>query len=99
MSNQNECIQIISGYADDLLTLGHGIEALEKELEKIKEWNIINCMTINKDKSGIMFLELGNKNNIDPQYKKLYLDNFPIIFKYKYLGVIIDNNFNLNYNT
>ena len=45
--------------------MGYGIETLEKELQKIKEWNLNNLMTINKDKSGIMFLELGNKNNIN----------------------------------
>ena len=57
-------------------------------------------MTINKEKSGIMFLEVyGNKNKIAKKYCHLKLDNYPIINNYKYLGVILDNNLNLNYNT
>ena len=56
-------------------------------------------MDINKDKSGIMFLELGNYNKINKKYKNLDIEKLPIINKYKYLGITIDNNLNLNYNT
>ena len=56
-------------------------------------------MTINKKKSGIIFLELGKSNRINKKYKKLNIDKYPIINKYKYLGTIIDNNMNLKANT
>ena len=56
-------------------------------------------MVINKKKSGIIFLELGKSNRINKKYKKLNIDNYPIINKYKYLGTIIDNNMNLKANT
>ena len=56
-------------------------------------------MTINKKKSGIMFLEIGTTNKIHKKYLKLNIDNFPIINKYKYLGTYIDNNLNLKENT
>ena len=56
-------------------------------------------MKTNKDKSGIIFLETGNCNHINKKYKKINLDNFPIINQYKYLGTIIDNNMNLKANT
>ena len=36
-------------------------------------------MTINKKKSGIIFLELGKSNKINKKYKKLNIDNYPII--------------------
>ena len=42
-----------------------------------------------------MFLELGNYNKINKKYKKLNIDNYPIINKYKYLEKILDNNMNL----
>ena len=56
-------------------------------------------MEINKGKSGIMFLEEKNKNNIEKKYKKLNIEKYPILNKYKYLGVILDNNMNLKFNT
>ena len=56
-------------------------------------------MEINKGKSGIMFLEEKNNNNIDKKYKKLNIENYPILNKYKYLGVLLDNNMNLKFNT
>ena len=56
-------------------------------------------MKINKRKSGIMFLEFGKSNRINKKYKKLKIDNYPIINKYKYLGTLIDNNMNLKANT
>ena len=57
-------------------------------------------MTINKKKSGIIFLEdAGNHNNIMKKYKNLKIDNYPILNQYKYLGIIIDNNLNFNFKT
>ena len=57
-------------------------------------------MIINKKKSGIIFLEeAGNKNRINKKYKNLNIDKYPILNQYKYLGIIIDNNLNFNYNT
>lgn len=57
-------------------------------------------MVINKKKSGIIFLEETGKNNkITKKYKKLNIDKYPILNQYKYLGIIIDNNLNFNFNT
>ena len=56
-------------------------------------------MTVNKKKSGIIFLELGTTNKIKKKYKMLDLNNYPVINKYKYLGTYIDNNMNLKENT
>ena len=47
----------------------------------------------------MMFLEEKNNNNIDKKYKKLNIENYPILNKYKYLGVLLDNNMNLKFNT
>ena len=52
-------------------------------------------MDINKRKSGIMFLEIGNYNKINKKYRKLDIEKFPILNKYKYLGKVLDNNLNL----
>ena len=46
-----------------------------------------------------MFLENNTKNKISRKYINLDFDKFPIINKYKYLGIWIDNNFNLDENT
>lgn len=56
-------------------------------------------MAINKKKLGIIFLEIGKNNRINKKYRKLNIDNYPIINKYKYLGTMIDNNLNLKANT
>lgn len=56
-------------------------------------------MEINKGKSGIMFLEDKNCNKIEKKYKQLNLEGYPIIHRYKYLGVVLDNNMNLKFNT
>ena len=46
-----------------------------------------------------MFLEFSKQNRINKKYKKLNIENYPIINKYKYLGTMIDNNLNLKANT
>ena len=46
-----------------------------------------------------MFLENKLHNKINKKYHKLNLDGYPVLEKYKYLGVYIDNNFNLDVNT
>ena len=56
-------------------------------------------MEINKKKSGIIFLEDKNNNKINKKYKKLDLNGYPILNKYKYLGIYLDNNMNLKVNT
>ena len=56
-------------------------------------------MKLNKKKSGIMFLENKIKNTINQKYRILDLNQIPVLNKYKYLGVWLDNCFNLNENT
>ena len=63
------------------------------------DWCQDNGMAINKKKSGIIFLEFSKQNRINKKYKKLNIENYPIINKYKYLGTMIDNNLNLKANT
>ena len=45
-----------SKYADDILTIGWGIEVLRQETIDQNVWNDENEMVINKKKSGIIFL-------------------------------------------
>ena len=56
-------------------------------------------MQINKEKSGIIFLEDHNSNKINKKYNPQDYSQIPILNKYKYLGVYIDNNMNLKENT
>ena len=86
-------------YADDFLIAGWGINQIHVEIKNTEDWCEENDMKINKKKSGIIFLEIGKSNRINKKYKKLKIDNYPIIDKYKYLGTIIDNNMNLKANT
>ena len=65
-------------YADDVVTLGWGISTLQEEMERQKNWNEDNDMRLNKNKSGVMFLEEKNNNKIDKKYKKLNLQGFPL---------------------
>ena len=84
---------------DDILTIGWGINQLRLEINNNDTWNHENEMAINKKKLGIIFLEIGKNNRINKKYRKLNIDNYPIINKYKYLGTMIDNNLNLKANT
>ena len=46
-----------------------------------------------------MFLEDKMNNKISKKYKRINIKGYPILNKYKYLGVFLDNNMNLKENT
>ena len=56
-------------------------------------------MKLNKGKSGVIFLENTRNNKISKKYLDLDLQGFPLLNEYKYLGIWLDNNLNLNKNT
>ena len=56
-------------------------------------------MKLNKGKSGVIFLENTRNNKISKKYQDLDLQGFPLLNEYKYLGIWLDNNLNLNKNT
>ena len=56
-------------------------------------------MKLNKGKSGVIFLENSRNNKISKKYRDLDLQGFPLLNEYKYLGIWLDNNLNLNKNT
>ena len=54
----------------------------------IDGWTKLNGINVNKKKSGIMIL----KNKIETNDK---IDGYPIINKYKYLGIMINDKMNI----
>ena len=61
----------VFAYADDLAITGKGRKGAEEAIEAVEEWTRSNRMTINKKKSGIIFIRKErrakkskkNKNN------------------------------------
>jgi len=76
-------------YADDMVFVIEGLDNLYQIIEKIDKWSFENSMIINHSKSGIFILNAKRKNNMELDNIKKY----PIVYKYKYLGVTFTNNF------
>ena len=74
----------VLAYADDLCVLCEGINQLSNVLKIIDNWTKLNGINVNKKKSGIMILKNKIENNDN-------IDGYPIINKYKYLGIIIND--------
>ena len=78
------------GYADDLLILVTNLNQLRLVIQIIRTWCEENNLKINSKKSGIVeFLpRVGSRDH----YLKVgsYFDGFPVVDKYKYLGLWID---------
>ena len=67
--------------------MGFGIRKLKRAIKEVEEWAIKNKMTINRKKSGIIF----HKKRASTEKKKTELyKQFPIVRKYQYLGIMID---------
>jgi len=84
-------------HADDLVFYTHGIDpskivdSLSNTLTKLNSWCVKNKLVINKVKTQFMFFHKSQdtKFGIVPDVK---LDGKPIqrVFKFRYLGVIVD---------
>ena len=74
----------VLAYADDLCVLCEGINQLSNVLKIIDNWTKLNGINVNKKKSGIMILKNKIENNDN-------IDGYPIINKYKYLGIMIND--------
>ena len=67
--------------------MGFGIRKLNRTIKAVEEWAEKNKMTINRKKSGIIF----HKKRASTEKKKTeYYKQYPIVRKYKYLGIMID---------
>ena len=81
----NENAYEVLSYADDLAIIVEGRSSLNNILDK---WSIENGIKINKLKSGIMLIK-GTENDE-------YIRDYPVIKKYKYLGMLINNKLGIN---
>ena len=54
-------------------------------------------MTINKNKSGIMYIKLKDNKYMQKVYTDQKIKGYPIVDKYKFLGITIAPNFELKY--
>ena len=84
---------IAFAYADDLVIIGFCKMRLLEAIEEVELWAMLNILTINKLKSGIIIHKfLGKACNTD----KGFMRGYPYKNEYKYLGVTIDRNLTLN---
>ncbi len=84
----NENSYEILAYADDLCILCEGINQLLNVFKKIEKWSELNGIMVNKKKSGIMIIK-GNEDRNE-------IEGYPVIKRYKYLGITIDDKMKIN---
>ena len=83
----NENAYEVLAYADDLSIIVEGRSSLDNIFNILDKWSLNNGIKINKLKNGIMFIK-GNENDE-------YINGYPVIKEYKYLGIVIDNKLNI----
>ena len=82
----------IFAYADDIAVCVYSIGELNRAIKIIEEWSNKTRIPINLRKSGILNIRKSNKTSkivLGSEYM-----NYPIVEKYKYLGVWIDEKLN-----
>jgi hypothetical protein len=93
-------------YADDVAIVCKNLNQVNKSIEIIEEWSEENKIYLNKSKSGILIIKKSSKdvidlnktiianinNDGDNMNNTLIYKGIPIVIKYKYLGVTLDNN-------
>ena len=80
-------------FADDLITFFCNIPDITSKIQILNEWSDKYKLKINNSKSGILFKTAKGHNWGMMNQQKF--SNFPIVLSYKYLGIMLDRNFNL----
>ena len=90
--NREFNMEDLFAYADDIAVCVYSIGELSRAIKIIEEWSNKARIPINLRKSGILNIRKTNKTS------KIVLGstymNYPIVEKYKYLGVWIDEKLN-----
>jgi hypothetical protein len=81
--------------ADDAVILASTAKMLRKELRRVTVWADTNLMEFGIAKCGIMGFGPGAKNILDVERASFFLQEkcVPVVEKYKYLGVTINDTF------
>ena len=80
-------------YADDVVILAENETALQCMIDKCWEWCMQWQLKLNTDKTRVV--HFGKKSSPRTRFEfKYYLDPLLVVEKYKYLGVILDENLN-----
>jgi len=82
-----ECFEVLA-YADDIAVISIGEAQLERAFDILDEWARANSMVVNKLKSGI--IRIGKKPNKNGES----IRGYPVVEKYRYLGVWINMDVN-----
>ena len=77
-------------FADDLIVLVEGKDCLLQVMSIIEQWALESGIKINKDKSALMQLKVGNRT---PEPLEKQIRGFTMVKHYKFLGVLISNTF------
>jgi len=79
------------GYADDMLILATSMSQLRTVISIVRLWCVENNLKVNESKSGILeFVPRMGKNNFYLEVGSKF-EGFPVVDKYKYLGLWIDS--------
>ena len=78
-------------FADDTVFICRDLEELYCLIKVIRKWSSENEIEINEKKSGILIV---NDDGTDPNF----IEKFPVLSEYKYLGVILNNKLDPRYN-
>ena len=74
----------VLAYADDTVFVCDSKESLLRTMGLLEEWCVKNKIAVNKKKSGIIIV---NDDGEDPSY----IEEYPVVPEYKYLGIMIDS--------
>ena len=82
-------------YADDLAIHAFDQSKLIDAISIVEQWVEKNKMKINKKKSGIIVHKKRHRKN--KKDVKEDVEGFPIVERYKYLGIWLDSSMNYEY--
>ena len=95
---KQENSRITLAYVDDIISSGESKKNIDSTINNFQNWAQHNRKQINKNKSGLMMIN-HKSNQITKWQKKTKTQGFPIVNKYKYLGIYLDNSMNMKYQT
>ena len=79
-------------FADDIVLIAENEDMLQKMLDVVYEYSKKYRFCFNRDKSNVMIFG-GQKKNVRRNFFRLGENELQIVNNYKYLGLIVDENF------
>ena len=81
-------------FADDIAILADSRIALTKGIKCIERWCLDTFMSLNKDKSQIIFIKSKPRSKLQSKGIPNLIEGIKVCKEAKYLGIIIDDKMN-----